>query len=128
MILTDGSIEIAIDGDWGTLHQREVIREDMQSIGGKNYSYHWGSFNAWSIPIDYIPSSDAAQVNEWYRDREELTFHYEGDFILNNPVNGVLDENHLWDSTNVYIMGQPFQQMKKPYQTAWRGNLTIEEI
>lgn len=62
--------------------------------------------------MNYIPTSAASQINEWWENSTQLVF--------------------VWDSSTYDCLitnnSQPFQSLNKPYNNNWHGNVIVEEI
>lgn len=110
--LTDGTITVSLDIDWELQRRATNILNTSRTVGGRDQRYFWNNFPAFSIPLSNVPSSDAGQINTWWKDTNELTLFFDS------------------TSYQTHITGnaQPFQQMVKPYQDQWNGNIQIERI
>ena len=110
--LTDGTITVSLEIDWGIRRQAVNILNTSRTVGGRDQRYFWANFQTFNIPLSNVPSSDAAQINEWWRSTDELTLYFDS------------------TSYQTYITGntQPFQQLVKPYQIEWNGVIPIERI
>lgn len=108
--LSNGTIQIDIAPEWETTFKGAVLRADSRTIGGLVSTYKWGDYEAWDVPLTYVPSSDVMQINEWWETQQQLTFYF--------------DET----SYDVYILGNcPFQSPAKPYYDSYNGTLNLQK-
>lgn len=87
--------------------------ERNRSSTGYLYQHIQGTYRRITVPIDLMPSSDAAIVNSWWLSQTKLRFF---------QTSG---------TTAVYscmIMGeeQPMNQMNKPYDDRYKGTILLE--
>ena len=108
--ITDGSIQIDLQIDWNSIHQKNIIASQSVTIGGRVTQYIWGSFNDFSFPLDCVPSSDAMQMNKWWETNTNLILYF--------------DQN----SYDVQIMNKPFNSFSRPYTDQLQGTLNVEKI
>ncbi len=111
MWINDGTITTSLEPGWNIQNVGELIKNESFTIGGRYSVKVWGFFEAWSIPVNNIPSSDAMQINEWWQKQTELTFFIDA------------------DSYSVYINNPepPFTNVSKPYHDEIEGNLIIQQ-
>jgi len=132
-ILDDGTIAVAFDPDWDLRRQRTSLAEESVSIGGKMATFLWGDYRSYSLPVTYIPSSDAMQINKWWRNGDELNADIQLEyFTLGDSYLGLLDQsyNPLYGDIKFRIVNtqQPFSQFIRPYTDEYAGTLEIEAI
>lgn len=90
-----------------------LMAERNRSTTGYLYQHIQGTYRRISIPVDFVPASDAAIVNSWWESQTKLRF-----FMTSGD-------------TSVYscmIMGaeQPIQQFSKPYDDRYKGTILLE--
>lgn len=114
--LSDGSITVSLDISWNSAVPTNLIFSRDQTIGGKDSYTLWSSFDVWDLSVRWFPGSDAAQLNEWWRNSRTLTFVFE-------PETG--QPTH-----SVKIVGgvQPFTQLEKPYNDLFSGVISLEDV
>lgn len=111
MYLTDATITVSLDTDYDFQLNAELIVSRDSAIGGTLSQYLWGKHERFTVPLRYLSGNDAAQLNEWWADTDELVFYYDS------------------TSYDVYIINQerPVQSLEKPYQDTWQGDLELGE-
>ena len=117
--LHDGTITVSLDINWEFIQKQTNIANSHRTIGGRESNYLWGSFQNFEVLISNVPSSDAAQMNEWWMDSTQLIFVYEGRTSVTAAT-----------SVDVFLtsQSQPFMSLSPPYFDEWTGTLAIEEI
>jgi len=108
--LSDGTITITIFPEWETQDLQTVVNVSNRSIGGHEANFLWSDFNAFVIPLNYVPSSDTSRINEWWRDTTrvflflDVTTHVG---LLTNPT-------------------EPFKNLNRPYNDLWNSVILFE--
>jgi hypothetical protein len=81
---------------------------------GKLYTYKWGQFKRFEVPVRYISTSKAAIVNSWWQTADLLHWKvYSGG---------------VWETNSVMIVNKtaPFNDFEKGYMSLMKGNLELE--
>jgi hypothetical protein len=81
---------------------------------GKLYTYKWGQFKRFEVPVRYISNSKAAIVNSWWQTADLLHWKvYSGG---------------VWETSSVMIVNKtaPFNDFEKGYISLMKGNLELE--
>lgn len=96
--------------------KREVVqnRADHRTKGGRLYSYQWGDYERFTIPLDYVQNSKAAIINSWWASDALIWLKiYSGG---------------VWETNTCYLMNDraPMQDREKPYSQYMRGTLRLE--
>jgi predicted NAD/FAD-dependent oxidoreductase len=109
--LSDGTIHIDIDVELDSENVSAIAVEYTEAIGGRLSSQKWHDYAAFRFGCEYVASSDAAQINEWWRDSVALSVYFDG------------------TSYASYIVGdQPFQSINRPYTDLYTGAIQVEQI
>lgn len=93
--------------------EAEKIETVHRSRSGKEYRYKFGDFGRWRIPLSFLTSSDAAQINEWWNTNTDLTYTEDG----GTTTYGVRLVNDK----------KPIGGFVEPYDDLWTGTLELEE-
>lgn len=108
--ITDNIVQIDLNIDWDSRNDKTIIKSEIPTIGGYVSSYLWGSFNNFSLNINYITTSDALILNSWWETNTELTLYYET------------------TSYNVLLRESPFKSLNRPYFDQYTGVLIFEKL
>jgi hypothetical protein len=100
--------------DWSMKRYAKQNRSDHRTKGGKLYSYQWGDYDRFEIPLEYVSNSKAYVVNSWWA-TDALIY-------LKIYSGGV------WEVNTCHLMNDdaPFSNRKKPYTQYMNGNLYLE--
>ena len=109
--LSDGvSIDIDLEPDWDFKRLEKLRIEPSISISGVGADYTWTSFKTFSVPLKYVTTSDAIQMNLWWERTTSLLF--------------------LWEQSTYSVLitnpNKPFLATIKPYHDLYSGTLEIE--
>ena len=107
--LIDPSSEINIDPNFSSSVIDNFIGDDHFTLSNKMVRYKWGSYQEFHFNVDYIPNSDAQQINEWWQSQATVQVEYETVVY------------------NVSFLNQsiPFSQLRQPYYDVYRGNVNF---
>lgn len=107
--LSDSTLTVSLYPMTRMEQHAQLIIDRRRNIGGSAFDYLWGSYKHFQIDVEYLTTSDAAQINEWWETTTELTLFF--------------------DSTSYqgYITSrdQPFQSLNRPYPDAWFGTISM---
>lgn len=100
--------------EWDMKRYTKQNRADHRTKGGKLYSYQWGDYERFEIPLDYVPQSKAAIINSWWQ-TDALIY-------LKIYSGGV------WEVNTCHLMNTsaPFSKRMKPYTVYRTGDLQLE--
>ncbi len=89
-------------------------KSDHRTKGGALYSFKWGDYKKFEIPIEYFPNSKAQLVNEWWENDSLIYFK-----IFSGGV---------WETNTCYITNKklPFSERQKSYTNQFNGQIKLE--
>jgi hypothetical protein len=93
---------------------KRQIRSDHRMKGGSLFSFKWGDYERFEIPLEYVPVSKQQLVNEWWRDDNIIYFkQYSGS---------------IWEVNTCQIVNKeaPLQKRQKPYTDYFQGKVILE--
>lgn len=100
--------------EWEMKRFTKQNRHDHRTKGGKLYSYTWGDYERFEIPVDYVPNSKASIVNSWWSTDALIYFKiYSGG---------------VWEVNSCHLMNDsaPLPSFVRPYTNYRKGNLILE--
>lgn len=109
--LNDGTITVSLGVGLDSTRNGANISDSRRTIGGREQTFFWNNYDGFDFSAQNVPSSDAAQVNEWWRNQTQLTLVFDG----------------VTYTTRI-VGNQPFSQVNKPYFDEWKGQIMVERI
>lgn len=91
-------------------------RSDSVTLGGRYVDYKWSDQKRFNVPVRYLPSSEAALFNRWWKNGYNLMF-----------TDNTSDENTIY-ITRLANTQQPFSNPMRPYNDLFEGTLVFEVI
>ena len=116
-----GSQFIELHPDFGYTETNEKARTFQRSIGGQlNVFSHVGSSQRFSLPLEFVTSSDVSLINSWWITQTLVNFEIlpRGDFfILDDAILGLLDQtnNPLADDTLSFVNTMRITNINRPF-------------
>ena len=111
-----GSAAITLHPEWSFQQRQTVIRNQHRSQGGALQTYDWSNYLAFTVPLQFVSSADATQINSWWQVNDSV-------FFTMNTEQG--NTTALCKIVNTQL---PLNQFHQPDQTLWRGTLFLEAI
>lgn len=107
---------ITLHPTFETEHRQQLISEQQRTLGGRLYSTVWDKFFAYTLPLQFLPTSHADLINWWWENNFNLAL--------------TLDTS---DSESIRICRiantqQPIGRRMSPYFDQWQGALLLESI
>ena len=90
---------------------KELILSRHTTLEGDDSFFKFGVFDKFNLPLRVVPFSDGLLMNEWWLNREQLTFDFDNSMI----------------DVKIVSLTRPFTQIDKPYFDLWKGNLNLEQ-
>jgi hypothetical protein len=119
-------IGLGVDRSWGALGVLRIYpewemkrftkqnRNEHRTKGGKLYSYTWGDYDRFEIPVEYVSNSKASIINSWWSTDALIYFKiYSGG---------------VWEVNTCHLMNEsaPLPSFQRPYTNYRKGTLTLE--
>jgi hypothetical protein len=100
--------------EWSMRRQAIQNRADHRTKGGKMYSYTWGDYEQFNVPLEYVQNSKAAIINSWWS--EDTLIHFK------------IYSGGVWQTNCCHLMNDtaPFDERVKPYDQYRSGVLELE--
>lgn len=91
-----------------------TVKEESvhRTPGGGRYSYRWGSYRRFSVPVSWVGSAFRARVNSWWDGGAELTWTEDGGATVSS-VRAVGEE-------------EPVARVEAPYLDQFGGTIELE--
>lgn len=93
-----------------------INKAEHSTIGGRYVDFKYSEFYRFNVPLQYVQSSDALLMNEWWQNRYDITFSYSLAFDVST---------HTVRITNGV---QPFIDLERPYKDEYSGTLTLDAL
>jgi hypothetical protein len=100
--------------DWEMKRFTKQNRNEHRTKGGKLYSYTWGQYNRFEVPVEYVSNSKASIINSWWSTDALIYFKiYSGG---------------VWEVNTCHLMNDsaPLPSLVRPYTNYRKGTLTLE--
>lgn len=118
MKLKKDSTEITFDPSEGYKKPNDSEINRYSSINGTEYSYKRYVKKLWEIPLEFIPSADAVQINTWWEDIEQLQFYPD---LINAP--STYYNIRIWNNS------VPLDSFRRPrWEDYFDGDLILRQI
>jgi len=120
---------ISLHPDWGYSEQNLKKRTLNRSIGGQLNAYtQVGSSQGFSLPLDFVTSSDVSLINSWWITQTLINFEIfpKGDFFILDDVRlGLLDQtfNPLADNNLSFVNTMRISNINRPFPQHVHSNL-----
>lgn len=93
---------------------KKQIRNEHRSKSGRLRLYKWGDYERFSLPLSFVPTSEAAIINSWWDTNTELLLFINSDSTI--AVHSVMILNKE----------SPINEYQAPYQTYMKGIVKLE--
>lgn len=107
---------ITLEVGYGYLERQSQRKVHRRTQTGLLSTYHWTQHHQFTIPLDFVSSADASQINEWWRTNAQL------EITLNTSDAASTIVCHLMNTTS------PLDTIVKPYRDRLQGRLLIEGV
>lgn len=108
----DCSVVVSLYPTYDMANQQELLVNRDFTINGNIAQFLWGNFTRFELPLEYIQDSDMLQINDWWNNNNQLVFYFD-----NTEYNiRIVNED------------QPIQNLQRPYNNVWGGNLIVEVL
>jgi hypothetical protein len=100
--------------EWEMKRFTKQNRHEHRTKGGKLYSYTWGQYNRFEVPVEYVSNSKASIINSWWATDALIYFKiYSGG---------------VWEVNTCHLMNDsaPLPSLQRPYTNYRKGTLTLE--
>jgi hypothetical protein len=120
------NVYVGINRSWGAIGVLQIYpewemkrftkqnRHEHRTKGGKLYSYTWGQYNRFEVPVEYVSNSKALIINSWWATDALIYFKiYSGG---------------VWEVNTCHLMNDsaPLPSLVRPYTNYRKGTLTLE--
>lgn len=80
------------------------------------WEYKWGQYDKFSVPVNYVSSSDTCTINSWWGARTDLNWYQ------------IDSANTVVQTHAVRIMNnnKPLNSLNKPYIDQFKGKIDLE--
>ncbi len=97
-------------------NQESQGRIDSTTLGGRYVDYKWSDQTRFSVPVRYMPSSEAEMINRWWKNGYNLMF-----------TDNSSDENRTY-IVRIANTSQPFARVMRPYNDLFESTLIFDVI
>lgn len=106
---------ITIAPEWSTKFEAVQNKSAHRTKSGKLYSYKWGNFNRYEIPIEYLSSSQSSVINSWWAADAYVVLvrYWEGSYDFSQ-------------SCRMVNASAPMDELPKPYYHYRSGRIELE--
>lgn len=109
---TDG---LTFEPEYGMKEQDRKIETRHRAREANEYSYLYGNYRRWRVPIRYVNSSTRQKVNSWWAGNTRLLFQDDNDTDVQFPV-------------KIMNRSNPIGKQERPYDYEWSGIIELEEF
>lgn len=114
--LSDGSTTINLYPKWDFKHNRKMDRSDHRMYDGSLFSYKWCAYDLFSMTVEGLTPTEAAQINTWWEALTTLTFTL--------PLNGA----DMGIPVSVGGNSTPFPKFLSPRVDYYQGKLELTSL
>lgn len=94
-------------------------KNEYRTVDGTLYTYQFGKWNHWKVPLSWVNSWDKSVINSWWENREKLFFHDEDHDTY----------PHSYYQVKIMNNESPFDRYQLPYfQQKFKGEMILETI
>jgi len=114
--MSEVNCPMAIFPDWSFRDDRKLNLTHHRTQGGRMFSYLWGGFHAYRLPLSFVSSADHARILQWWETQDRIAF------TLDSSATASTVFCRITNPTN------PLGQHPPPYRTHFQGTLYLESL
>lgn len=106
---------VTVQPDWTFKNDTDKISELNRTPAGKATLYTYGTFKVFTLPLRFVPYSDAGWINEIYDGSRMCQIE-----LIQDGISAVYSVVFLNTKS-------PFYQLEKPLNVHWQGEVKLSE-
>jgi hypothetical protein len=83
---TEANTALTLHPAWTLAVQRRLAAQRHRAREGALYTYRWGAWGAWRVPLSFVGSAERALLHTWWRGQERLLFTLDDAVALSHAV------------------------------------------
>lgn len=116
--LDDGSVTLTVYPEYSVKISAKKEEKKYRLQNGDIQIYKTGDYGKIDFKMQYVPASDAMQINDWWLNNTELTYtHTNSITSVSSTMNCVLRNSKT-----------PFERYQEPYVNLMEGSIKLEEM
>lgn len=112
--LTEASTPLIVYPGWGFENQETLLQTHQRAQSGKKYSYQWGSYSRFKVPLSYIKGGERSQIINWWKEQTPLAFTLDSSVFPTTYLCKISNDTH------------PLGRFNSPYRDLYEGILELE--
>ena len=114
--MSDSSNPIPIYPEWGFKGGREQIQSSHRTQAGRLFTYQWGSYFKYSVPLRFVSSSDQSRIGAWWQNQHQIAFTLDSSLTESTFLCRITNDD------------EPFPTLMAPYRDLVQGELQLESL
>lgn len=103
---------LQFDPEFDIVNRSQKNQSEHRTRGGKQFTYKWGGINAFKFGINFVNSSFASTINQWWLDNRDIDFAEDSSDVV----------YHM----RIINDKVPMAQYIQPYDTLYHGVIELE--
>jgi hypothetical protein len=115
---------LVLHPEWAVTGERRLDASHHRSLAGRLYSYRWGAYSTWRVPLRFVDAAVRDLLDAWWRDRETLLFTLDTSAQPSGVVCRIVNPHEP--------LGRPVPDAPAPgpaqWPALWAGLLALEAV
>lgn len=111
-LFVDSSTGVSLDPTYEFERRDTKVEDQHRTRSGARYVYKWGQYAKFKVPVEFVSSADASQVNSWWGANTKLLFKNESDSTV--------------FSVQIVNKNLPMGEYQQPYDDLFNGVIELE--
>lgn len=109
-LFADSSTSVTLNPEWSYKDTPKKIESRRRTTDGSEYVYTWATYREFEVPVMYVSSADAYQIEQWWENNTELKWMQDGGTVH-----------------DVKILGSksPLTERSMPYIDKFKGTINL---
>lgn len=112
--LSDVNCPILIHPEWSYRDKETMILSRHRTQTGNLYSYIWGRYLQFQIPLRFVNSSDQSRINNWWEDQEDIAITLNSSESVSTVLCKIVNKT------------KPIDKFTMPYNNLFEGDIKLE--
>lgn len=113
---TEPNTSVGLQPAWAVAAESRVQAAHHRTYSGRLYTYRWGVYGAWRVPLRFVPDDVRAALHGWWRGQEPLLFTLDDSAARSHALCRIVND------------AEPLGRQARPFADRWAGVLELEAI
>lgn len=114
--MSDVSCPLLLHPEWSYRDQQSQIQSQHRTQSGRLFSYLWGNFAKFHVPLRFVTSADQSLINAWWQGQDDVAFTLNSSEAKSTVMCRIVND------------GKPINRFVQPYDDLYAGDLSLEAI